>query len=111
MIEVTILNYVSSKLSIPVLLEVPSPIPDFFVVIRKSDTGRDNMLDTATFVAESYAPTLLQAAVLNHEVKGILDDLTELPEISASKLATDYPFPDTTIEKYRYQAVYTITHY
>lgn len=111
MIEKTILDYMTSKLSVPVAMEIPSPIPESFVVITKTDSSRENLLDGATVIADSYAQTKFQAALLNEQVKAALDELTDLPEISASYLATDYPNPNTTIERYRYQAVYTITHY
>lgn len=111
MIEIIVRDFMSSAISVPVYMEIPANFPESFVVIRKSDTSRENRIHTATFVVESYAPTLMAAAELNETVKSALDDLVDLPKVSASKLATDYPFPDTTIEKYRYQAVYTITHY
>ncbi len=111
MIEQIVLDYLTSRLSAPVLQEIPSPIPESFVTIRKSDSSRENRLDSATFVADSYAPSRFMAAQLNELVKSALDDLPDLPKVSASDLATDYPFPDTTIERYRYQAVYNITHY
>lgn len=111
MIEKTVLDFMTSRLTMPVSMEIPAPLPESFVVIRKSDSDRENRLDSATFIADSYGPTLYQAAELNEAVKEILDELTDLDKISASNLVTDYPFPDTTIERHRYQAVYTITHY
>ena len=48
---------------------------------------------------------------INEEVKAAMDEIIVLPEISRSKLNSDYNFTDTEKKRYRYQAVYDITHY
>ncbi|MFR2043720.1 MAG: hypothetical protein ACLS4A_12830 [Oscillospiraceae bacterium] len=62
-------------------------------------------------IAESYEGSLLKAAQLNRQVKAAMDALTELPEISAARLASDLPGAGYQNKRYRYQAVYNITHY
>lgn len=111
MIELIILDYLSRKLPVSAVMEFPENPSESFVLLRKAGTRRENRLDTSTFVAESYAPSLLQAAQLNQAVRAAMDALPELPQISASHLVTDYPIPDTKNKRYRYQAVYNITHY
>ncbi len=111
MIEKTILDYLSENLSVPVSLEVPADPPDSFVVLEKTGSGRENHISTAMIAAQSYAPTLYQAAQLNEEVKAAMDCLIELDEICRSELNSDYNFADTESKRYRYQAVYDITHY
>ncbi len=111
MIEITVLNFLKEKLPVPVYMEFPSNPGPRFVILRKTDSGRENRLDSAMFVADSYAETLLEAAKLNELVKTAMDDLSDLDGVAASEQAGDYSAPDTQNKKYRYQAVYYITYY
>lgn len=111
MIEMTILDYMSENLPVPVYMEFPSEPPNRFVVLRKGGSERENLVDTSIFVADSYAESLLEAAKLNEQVKAALDSLVELDAVSCSKRGGDYPFYDTQNKHYRYQAVQNITHY
>lgn len=111
MIEITVLDYMSNNLPVPVYMEFPSDPDDCFVVLRKGGSERENLVDTSTFVADSYAGSLLEAAKLNEQVKAALDSLAELDAVSCSKRGGDYPFYDTQNKRYRYQAVQIITHY
>lgn len=111
MIEVVILNHLKSKLSVPVALEKPEPVPPEYVLFEKTGSGRINKLPSSTFAFQSYAGSLYKAALLNEEVKQAVDSLIELDEIASVKLNTDYNFTDTTTKQYRYQAVYDINHY
>lgn len=111
MIELTVKEFMEARLSVPIYMEYPEDPPDSFVVLKKGDSGRENFLNSAMLVADSYGPYLLEAARLNEQVKSILDDLIQLPAVSASRRAGDYPAFDTKNEKHRYQAVQNITHY
>ncbi len=96
---------------VPVYMEVPETPPDVFVTIEKTGSGRENHINSATFAVQSYAETKFKAAELNDQVKTLLDDLITLPEVTASRLNSDYDFTDNTSKRYRYQAVYDIYHY
>lgn len=111
MIEITVKDYMAQKLPVAVYMEIPPNPPDRFVVLRKADSSRENRLDTAMFVVNSYAESLLEASKLNELAKAAMDDLPELDTVSSASLTGDYPFPDTTIKRHRYQAVYDVTHY
>lgn len=111
MIEITVRDFLAGKLPVPVYMEFPPNPGTRFVVLRKGDSGREDWLKSAMFVEDSYAESLLEAAKLNELVKAVMDDLTDLEEVSASKPAGDYPLTDTGNKRYRYQAVYNITHY
>lgn len=54
---------------------------------------------------------MYEAAVLNEELKEVIESMIELDEISKIKLNSDYNFTDTTTKEYRYQAVFDINHY
>ena len=111
MIEKTILDYVAAALPVPVRMEIPANPVTRFVVLKRSGEGRENLVEGALLIADSYAESLLEAAKLNEQVKSVLDDLDTLDEISNVHLSTDYPVFDTGNKRYRYQAVYEINHY
>jgi hypothetical protein len=111
MIEIVVLNYLSSALSAEVFMEVPDAPPERFVLLKKADGGRDNHLDYAMFTVQSYGKSLLEAAELNEEVKSVMDGIMELDAISGCYLNSDYNFTDTASKRYRYQAVFDIYHY
>ena len=111
MIEVIIKDFAAERLSVPVYMEYPTNAPDRFVILDRSDTNRENHIETSLFVAQSYAESKLEAAKLNKQVKEMMDALVELDQVSCSELNSDYPFPDTQRKRHRYQAVYNITHY
>lgn len=110
MIELTVLNYLSDVLSVPVKMEVPIDPPEKFVILEKTGSSRTNHLNTATIAAQSYAGSLAEAAALNEDVKAAIDNMIELDAISACRLNSDYNFTDTAMKKYRYQCVYVISY-
>lgn len=111
MIEVVILKDLSIKLPYPVYMEFPEKPDDQFYVLRKADSGRENYIDTAMFVVQSYGKTLLEAAQMNEFAKTAMDNLIDLDLVAASERAGDYPMPDTKDKRYRYQTIHNITHY
>lgn len=111
MIELIVKDWLAKKLAVPVCTEVPERPPASFVVVEKTGSGRKNYIDSATLAIKSYGETLYKAALLNEEVKAAMDSLPELPDVSAARLNSDYPFNDTTTKRRRYQAVYNITYH
>jgi len=111
MIEKIVLHYLASKLDAPVGLEVPSDPTGRFVVLEKTGSGRADHISRATFAIQSYGSKLLEAAQLNEQVKAAMAQLDTLPEVPCCRLNTDYNFTDTAQKRYRYQAVFDLTHY
>lgn len=111
MIEVIILNYLKTKLSVPIALEKTGSLPQKYVLFEKTGSGKSNHLLSSTFAFQSYAKSMAEAAVLNEEVKQAVENLIELNEIVSVKLNSDYNFTDTTTKEYRYQAIFDIKHY
>lgn len=113
MIETVILAHLKTALDTNnVFMEVPRDnLPTKFVVVEKTGGDRENLINTATFAVQSYAESLYEAAALNELTKAAMDSLVEEDEISKSAYQTDYNFTDTSTKRYRYQAVYDITHY
>lgn len=111
MIELTILNHLKTKLSVPVYLEEPETKPARYVLFEKTGSGRSNRLGSSTFAFQSYAESLYQAAELNELVKAAVESLIETQDIAKAKLNSDYNYTDTATKRYRYQAVFDIYHY
>lgn len=111
MIELTVKEFMEVRLSVPLYFEFPEDPPVSFVVLKKEGNPRKNLLESTMLVADSYGPSLLEAARLNEQVKGALDDLVLLDAVSSSRRGGDYPAFDTKNKRYRYQAVQNINHY
>lgn len=118
MIEQTIRDYLVSKFStIPVYLEKPSEPPIKRIFLERTGTTINNLIKTSTFAIQSYDSSLYEACVLNESVKeavlGSDSDagLCSVSEVCGVKLNTDYPYPDSRKNEYRYQAVFEVTHY
>ena len=111
MIEETVLDYLTAILDVPVYMERPEKDEGEFVVIEKTSSGRTDHISRATFALQSFGNTLYRAAEINETVKAAMDDLIALPDVCRSALNSDYNFTDTAKKRYRYQAVYDITHY
>lgn len=111
MIEIIVKDYVSERLPVAVYMEFPEDPPSRFVILDRTNTTRENHIDTSLFVAQSYAESKLETAKLNERVKTVMDTLAVLNDVSCSELNSDYPFPDTARKRHRYQAVYNVTHY
>lgn len=111
MIETVILEYLNQNLDVPVYMERPEKDIGEFVVLEKLGAGRTDHINKATFALQSFGNNLFRAAEINEDVKAAMDDLILLTEISRSQLNSDYNYTDTEKKRYRYQAVYDITHY
>ena len=111
MIEKTILDHLNAQLTEPVYTQKPDPAPTRYVLIEKTGSSRTRRALSSTFAFQSYAESMYEAAALNERVKAATDSLVTLNEIGAVRLNSDYNFTDTVTKKYRYQAVYDITHY
>ena len=109
-IELTVLDFLTAKLDVPVFLMEP-----------ETEEETTNHLNRATFAIQSDGGpfrggdaagdgSLLAAMELNERVKSAMDALTELPEVSASRLNSDYPWNDEERKRCRYQAVYDVYH-
>ena len=113
MIEEVILNHLITELNMQdVYMEVPRDnIPAKFVVVEKTGSGEENQIGDAQFAVQSYGASLYEAAALNVLVKAAMKTLTTNEKVARCQLDTDYNYTDTSTKRYRYQAVFDITHY
>jgi hypothetical protein len=111
MIEIIILDYLKGVLDVPVYTEKQNEMPSKYVFFEKTNGTQENFISFATIAIQSYAPSLYEAALLNEEVKRVMNDIITLDSISKSKLNSDYSYTDTAKKQYRYQAVYDLVFY
>ena len=112
MIEAVILDYLSTELNpVPAYMEVPATHPDTFVVITRTGGNIRNHLHESTFAVQSYGPSLYETAALDEQVVEALLAAESLDEISSVRLNSHYNYTDTPTKRYRYQAVFDISHY
>lgn len=110
MIEIIILNYLGEKLDYPVLMEEPEEELQRYVLIEKTGGRIENYIHHATLAIQSYAESKHEAAILNEQVKDVMNMAAVMDSIGSSKLNSDYEFTDTTKKQYRYQAVYDLVY-
>ena len=109
MIEKIVLDYLLTELSVPVVMEKPKTVPEEYVLIEKTGSGVENLINRATLAIQSVSSlSLYRAATLNETVKEAMDSIITLPAVSKSKLNSDYNFTNTETKEYRYQAVYDL---
>ena len=111
MIEVTTLTHMAQELNVPVYMEKPETVPSRYVLIEKIGSNKVNRLQSSTFAFQSYAESMYEAALLNESVKTAAESLATIDEVAGVRLNSDYNFTDTTTKRYRYQAVFDISHY
>lgn len=112
MIEVTVLNYLKKTMpDMMVTMEIRQDMPDSFVFIEKVGSSMNDRLSSSRFAIQSYAPSLMEAIMLNEAVKEAMEGLVIEPEITAVRLNSDYNYTDTVTKKPRYQALFEVTHY
>jgi len=111
MIEMVIYNYLNKHLPIPAFLEKNGKMPDKYVLFEKTSGGKRNHIPSSTFAFQSYGKSMYEAAMLNEELKEVIENMIALNEISGIKLNSNYNFTDTETKEYRYQAVFDINYY
>ena len=111
MIETLLIDYLSEHLDeVFVGMEAPEQTTGY-VIVDKTGSSRSNHVITSSFAIQSYGATLYDALLLNRRVEDVMAELIELDEITRVELETDYNFTNTATKQYRWQAVYSITHY
>lgn len=109
-IEVYLVEYLTKELGVNVYGQEEDASENTFVVVEKLGSYVENYCRHATIALKSYGATLLDSAKLNERVKNAMDNIIKKPEISYSKLNSDYNYTDTTTKKYRYQAIYDLVY-
>lgn len=111
MIEKDIRDYLVAKFpSTPVLMEQPESIGDEFILIELTGSRKRDKVALSTIAVQSYSGSLYGAATLSHAVVAAMEDI-DIESVASCKLNAEYNFTDTATKRYRYQAVFDLTHY
>lgn len=106
--ELIVLRHLTSCLKVPVAFEVSEDLKDSksYVIIQRIGGSVDDHIHSVSFALQSVAGSLMEACLLNEEVKKAMESLIESPDVSKIVLDSDYEYIDTATKRYRYQAVY-----
>jgi len=110
MIEVDVIKYLSTALSVSVTGEKPIKKPVKYVVIETIDSGRINYINAVTISIMSYADTLLNAAKLDAQVREAMFNITSLSNVSSCKLGGGSQAIDTQTKEYAYESIFNIIY-
>lgn len=110
MIEKIVLDYLSSKLDIPIYLEEPKEKPKKYIVLENTGTS-GKYIKTCLMAIKSYDETLYKTAKLDFEVQKVMHQIIELNQITKCEMNSSYNYTDTETKRYRYQSVYDIFFY
>lgn len=111
MIEKIVLDYLNNVLDTRAYMEKTEDMPQEYVLIEKTGGREDGHIYNATITIQSYSNTMYNAALLNEKVKTAMENIIVLDDIARCDLNSDYNYTETSMKKYRYQAVYDIIHY
>lgn len=108
MIETQVIQYLETKLNVPVYAEDPTEDVDEYIVIEMIDGGRIEHIDAVTFNIESISTSMLKAADLNERVRSTMFGIIEIPNISASRCGGGGQNIDRSKKAYRFECVFNL---
>lgn len=111
LIEKYVMDFLSGKLGVPAYGQSDDATEKVFLVIEKTGSYTSNKIEHATLAVQSYAGSIAESAKLNRKVIKAMNCIIENDAISSISLNSDYNYTDTSLKKYRYQAVFDITYF
>lgn len=108
MIEITLMNYLTSKLSCDVKTETPIDPPSEFVRIEVIGGSVTDWIRSSTIAIQSNADTLSKASHLNEDVIDAMLHIAESEEVYECNLQSSYNYTNQQEKKYRYQAIFNV---
>lgn len=114
MIEEIVREHLLEALELPVFLEEPAKPQHKYMLIEKvgSSDGAAHAVGKAMIIVQSIsADSLVQAALLNEQVKKAMWRLEADSRVTKVTCNSDLNFTDPETRRYRYQALFEITYY
>ena len=109
MIEITVKNYLASKITdVPVLLEVPETFPAKLITLERIGGSVSDHVRNASFAVQSWAESMYEAAALDERVRQAMDKMADGTKVGGCRMASNYNFTDERTKRYRYQCTYEI---
>lgn len=109
MIEKILYDYLVMVTGLPVSFENIEN-EERWIKIEKTGSRYKDSVATATFAIQSYAPSLYDAASMNHMLKQFVRGMVTDARISAVEINGDYNYTDTSRKGYRYQMVVDVIY-
>ena len=111
MIEDTIIDYLSSALSLPVGPQVPEGPPESYCTVERRGRDDKNKLQAALIAVRSAAPSLWEAINLSAAVREYMDLLPTLrANVFSCRCTDEYNDTDSETHEYRYAAIFRLTY-
>jgi hypothetical protein len=114
MIEEIVREHLIDEIELPAYLEEPEKPPRKYMLIEKvgSSDGAAHRIGGAMIAVKSIsADSLVQAALLNEQVKQAMWRLTENDSVTKVVCNSDLNTTDPETHRYRYQALFDIKYY
>lgn len=114
MIEDIVREHLIDEIQLPVYLEEPERPPQRYILLEKTGSGGDSAahaVASAMMIIQSYAPSMVSAALLNERVKQAMWRLEADDRVCRVRCNSDLNYTDTQTRRYRYQALFEITYY
>ena len=113
MIEVVIMNALEAATNVNAYMEIPEESENTYIVIQRAGgEQRGSRMRTAVIAVQSYAQTLLDAAILNESVLNAMQELQyQDNEITICQLNSNNNSTDPETRRYRYQAVFDLVYF
>lgn len=115
LIEEIILSYLRDEIALPAYAEEPEKPPSRYMLIERVGSGGDGAAHAtagAMIAVQSIsAKSLIQAALLNEQVKQAMWKLEAHDRVCKVRCNSDLNFTDPETRRYRYQALFEITYY
>ena len=109
MIEAILIDYLGTKLKVPVFVMMPDTIPQGnFIVLDRIGNTKTNYITSYSIAVHSYGSTALSAATLNESVIEAMEKLLEDDRFSRIHLNNGNMSTDTTRKLNRYQSTFEI---
>ena len=109
MIEAILIEYLGTKLHVPVFVMLPDTIPEGnFIVLDRIGNSKTNYVTSYTIAVQSYGSNALSAATLNESVIEAMESLLEDDRFSRIHLNNGNMFTDTVRKLNRYQSTFEI---
>lgn len=112
MIEKLIIDHLNNGLDgIEAHALIPNRRPRSFVVVERTGGAIEDHIKQGMFVADCYAPSVLDAAGLCEQVIELMQSLVTHDEVASVRLNSHYNDTDTALHEYKYGALFEITYY
>ena len=108
-IEQTIRDYLLTKIqNVPIEVEEPTNAPSKYIVFRVIDQGMEDQIWAVTVEFLCYGASVLEASLINDELKKAMLNIPELDSIFSCNLGGGGYDSDNEQKKHRYRSYFNL---